>query len=68
MSKWMKRLIEKHTCFFCKETADRKDCFTINMDTLEGKHKVNICPKCANEFDDIMKELEIVIEERNNTI
>jgi hypothetical protein len=38
------------------------------MDTLEGKHKVNVCPKCANEFDDIMKELEIVIEERNNTI
>jgi hypothetical protein len=58
----------KVKCFFCGNKAGRKDCFTINMDTLEGKHKVNVCPKCANEFDDIMKELEIVIEERNNTI
>lgn len=55
-------------CFFCDQKVKKKDQFTVSINTLQGKHEVKICPKCANDFDHIMKELEIVIEERNNTI
>jgi len=61
MSEWIKKLIEKHTCVFCEKKLDKKDIYTINMDTLEGPHTVTSCEKCAMEFDEVLKGVEEVI-------
>ena len=58
MSKWIKKLIEKHTCVFCEKKLDKKDIYTINMDTLDGPHSVTSCEKCAMEFDEVLKQIE----------
>lgn len=61
MSEWIKKLIEKHTCVFCEKKLDKKDIYTINMDTLDGPHSVTSCEKCAMEFDEVLKGVEEVI-------
>jgi len=60
MSKWMGKLINKHTCHFCEKKLDKKEIYTINMDTLEGPHKVSSCEKCAMEFDQVLKQIQEV--------
>jgi len=64
MSKWLSKLIEKHTCHFCGKKLDKKNIYTINMDTLEGPHTVVSCQPCADDFDDILKAIEDVHNEQ----
>lgn len=66
MSQWMKKLIEKHTekCFYCESILKPESSFVINMNTSEGPMDFKICPECAKDFDEIMKELEKILEER----
>jgi len=64
MSEWMKKLIAKHTCVFCEKKLDKKNIYTINMDTLEGPHTVTSCEKCAMEFDQVLKGVEEVINDK----
>ena len=58
MSEWMDRLIKKHTCGFCDKKLNKKEIYTINMDTGEGPHKMTSCETCAMEFNDVLVELE----------
>lgn len=58
MSEWMKRLIGKHTCHFCDKKLDKKEIYTINMETAEGPHTISSCEKCAMEFDEVLKQIE----------
>lgn len=68
MSEWIKKLIGVHTCFNCKKYVDKKDIYSVDLDTLDGVLHLKLCPTCANEFDDMMKDLEEVIAQRDNTI
>ena len=58
MSEWMKKLINKHTCKFCDKKLDKKDIYTVHMDTLEGPHSITLCEPCAMDFDKVLKEIE----------
>ena len=60
MSEWFNRLINKHTCHFCGKKLDKKEIYSITMDTLEGPHTVSSCAPCADDFDDILKAIEDV--------
>jgi RNase P subunit RPR2 len=60
MSQWFSKLIKKHTCHFCDKKLDKKDIYTINMDTLEGPHTISSCEKCAMEFDQVLKAIQEV--------
>ena len=64
MSEWFKRLIVKHTCHFCDKKLDKKEIYSITMDTLEGAHTVSSCEACANDFNDILKAIEDVHNEQ----
>jgi len=64
MSEWMKKLIAKHTCVFCEKKLDKKNIYTINVDTFEGPHTVTSCEKCAMEFDQVLKGIEEVINDK----
>jgi len=61
MSKWMEKLIKKHTCNMCSAKIDKKEIYTVNLDTLDGPHSMTLCEKCAMEFDDMLKDLEEVL-------
>lgn len=60
MSEWMSRLIAKHTCFICEKKLNKKEIYTVTMDTLEGPHSVTMCEEHAMEFDSILKDIEEV--------
>jgi hypothetical protein len=68
MSEWIKKLIGAHQCFQCEQYIDKKDIYDVNLDTLDGPWNFKLCGVCAKDFDDMMKELEEVIGERDNTI
>jgi hypothetical protein len=69
MSEWFKKLTAKNTdtCIFCKKPVDKKTVYTITMDTAQGPHQVKSCEPCAKEFDEVMKDLEEVINARNQS-
>ena len=58
MSKWMGKLINKHTCHFCQKHVDKKSVYSITMDTADGAHTVSSCEECATSFDDMLKQIE----------
>lgn len=58
MSEWMKRLIKKHTCFYCEKKVDKADLFSIKLDTSEGPLELKACPTCADDLNDILKKIE----------
>lgn len=66
MSEWMKKLIGLHTCFGCQKLINKKEIYKVDVTTAEGPLHLTLCQTCADEFDDMMKELEEVIAERNN--
>lgn len=61
----MKNLIKSKTidCFFCNTIVDKKEAFTAEVDTSEGKLNVKMCKECANDFDDLLKNIEEVKNE-----
>ena len=67
MSQWLKKLIDKNTftCVFCEKPVDKKTVFTITMDTAQGAHEVKSCEPCAKEFNEVLKDLEEVINGRD---
>ena len=67
MSEWMKKLIGMHTCWNCKDYIDKKSIYKVTVDTLEGPLNLTMCQKCAESFDEMLKELEEAIEERNKS-
>ena len=67
MSEWFKRLTQKNTftCVFCEKPVDKKEVYTITMDTAQGAHNVKSCEKCAMEFNEVLKDLEEVLNGRD---
>jgi len=45
----------------CSAKIDKKEIYTVNLDTLDGPHSMTLCEKCAMEFDDMLKDLEEVL-------
>jgi len=68
MSEWMKKLIGMHTCWNCEDYIDKKSIYKVTLDTLEGPLNLTLCQKCAEEVDEMLKELEQAIEERNKSV
>ena len=58
MSEWMRKLIQKHTCMNCEKKLNRKEIYSVHMDTAEGPHTVTMCEPCAMEFDAFLKKVE----------
>ena len=54
----MKRLIKKHTCFYCGKTVDKANLYSVKLDTGEGPHELKACPTCADDLNDILKKIE----------
>lgn len=65
MSKWMEKLINRHTCRFCKKKLNKKEIYTVNMDTIEGPHTMILCEPCATDFDAMLKMVEDSRNERS---
>lgn len=56
-------------CFNCKKKMrGEEDTFGIAMNTLEGKHTVEVCATCAKQFDEILEQVENIKNERLNAI
>ena len=58
MSEWMKRLIKKHTCFYCGKTVDKADLFKVKLDTGEGPHELTACKQCGKDLNETLKAIE----------
>jgi len=50
-------------CFFCFEDIKKKEAYTANVDTIEGRLAIKMCEKCAEDFDDLLKNIEAVKNE-----
>jgi uncharacterized protein with PIN domain len=61
----MKFISKTLKCFNCDTKLKEKEAFTIKVDTLEGLHEMKMCEKCAKYFDEIMKQVEEIIDERD---
>lgn len=60
MSEWMKRLIKKHTCFYCGETVNKADIVKVKLDTGEGPHELTACEQCGKDLNKVLIEIEKV--------
>lgn len=49
----------KH-CFYCETKLDKKTCFKLQVDMAEGRAEYLVCPECAKEFNDVLKDIEEV--------
>jgi len=58
MSEWFKRLIKKHTCFYCGNTVDKANLYTVELNTAEGPHKLTACKQCGKDLDETLKTIE----------
>jgi hypothetical protein len=58
MGEWIDKVIKKHTCFYCGAKIDKKDIFTVKLDTGEGPHNLSVCKPCAETLNDILKQVE----------
>jgi hypothetical protein len=68
MSEWIKKLIGLHTCWNCNNYIDKKNIYKVTVDTRDGPLNLTMCQECAEGFDDMLKELEEVIAERNKSL
>lgn len=57
------KLKKTTACFFCFDNVKKKEAFTANVDTAEGRLKIMMCPNCAKDFDDLMKQIEEIKHE-----
>jgi hypothetical protein len=68
MSEWIKKLIGIHTCFNCESTVNKKDIYSVDIDTADGPLHLKLCQNCADDFDNMLKDLEENLNgQRNNT-
>lgn len=57
-------IFSKNTdCFFCHIEIKKKEAFTANVDTAEGRLAIKMCESCAGDFDDLLKNIEAVKNE-----
>jgi len=68
MSTWIKKLMGMHTCFHCEKLISKKEIYSVDVDTQEGPLNLKLCQDCAGDFDDMLKELEEALAERNNSL
>jgi hypothetical protein len=47
---------------------NKKEVYSVDVDTQDGPLNFKMCKKCAGEFDEMLKDLEETIAERNNTL
>mgnify|MGYP001574293079 FL=1 len=67
MSEWINRLVGMHKCWHCQTLMNKKEIYSVDVDTQDGPLNFKMCKTCAEEFDDMLKDLEETIAERNNT-
>ncbi len=48
------------SCFFCHGKLKKKEAFTANVDTADGRLKVMMCGPCGKDFDELMESIEEV--------
>ncbi len=51
-------------CFFCQKKFNKKDAFTIEMNVFEGKIKKQACPSCAENLNELLKDIEDIHNEQ----
>jgi hypothetical protein len=44
---------------------NRKDVYSVDVDTLDGPMNFKMCKPCAEDLDDMLKELEETIATRD---
>lgn len=67
MSEWIKKLIGAHTCFNCEKLMNKNEIYSVDLDTAEGPLNFKMCSACAGDFDDMLKELEEALAERDQS-
>lgn len=69
MSNFIKKLIGLHTCFNCEQYINKKDVYSVDLDTMDGPLNLKLCQNCADDFDDMLKDLQEKLDgQRNNTL
>lgn len=68
MGKWADALFSKAICFDCQKRIAKKEVNNVNVDTQDGPLNLKLCDVCVINFNDMLKELEETIAERNNTL
>jgi|SaaInl6LU_22_DNA_1037377.scaffolds.fasta_scaffold13115_4 hypothetical protein len=68
MSEWIKKLVGMHTCFNCEKLMNKKEIYSVDIDTAEGPLNFKMCQTCADDFDDMLKELEEALAERDQSL
>jgi hypothetical protein len=68
MSEWIKKLVGMHACFNCEKLMSKKEIYSVDIDTAEGPLNFKMCQTCADDFDDMLKELEEALAERDQSL
>lgn len=63
----MRRLIGQHTCYFCGYHVNKKEVYSVDVDTQDGPLNLKTCEECAVHVNEMLKELEEVLAERNKS-
>lgn len=50
-------------CFFCHVKVKKKEAFTAEVDTAEGRLTIKMCEPCGGDFDDLMRSIQEVKNE-----
>ena len=67
MSEWINKLVGMKKCWNCHKLLSKKQIYSVDVDTADGPLNLKMCQKCAEDLDDMLKDLEETIAERNNT-
>jgi hypothetical protein len=46
----------------------KKEIYSVDIDTAEGPLNFKMCQTCADDFDDMLKELEEALAERDQSL
>ena len=55
-------------CFGCGAKTTKKKAWTVEMNTADGKHKINLCETCGLDFNKLSIELKEILDERPEPI
>tara|TARA_B110000503_G_scaffold127494_1_gene197292 strand:+ start:952 stop:1158 length:207 start_codon:yes stop_codon:yes gene_type:complete len=68
MGKWTDALFSKAVCFDCQQRIAKKTINNVKVDTQDGPLELTLCDDCVVPFNDMLKELEETIAQRNNSL